>query len=290
MAQRLDVFQSLWAMDVRTLSGPQRGVEEACAMVAEAGYDGVGIDLYAVPVEVARTLRPVLDRLGLGCVVTGFPKGDAELKALLELAGGLEARALFIIGQSFPLSPLGMIPMLRRWLEWAAEAGIDLQLETHRAGLLNDLLPTLQLLDELPELRVSGDLSHVLLDREFTLPLGPVERGWMSRLLARCASLQGRVASRQQIQLPATLPRYPAYRRLFEGWWAEGIAGWRQRSSRDERFVFLMEIGPPEYAITDAAGAELSDRAAEALELRAAVRAIWAAAEPAPEQPGGAAA
>ena len=51
---------------------------------------------------------------------------------------------------------------------------------------------------------------------------------------------------------------------------------WRERSAADATLVFLCELGPPAYAITDAHGAELSDRWQEALTIRRWVEAIWA--------------
>jgi hypothetical protein len=39
--------------------------------------------------------------------------------------------------------------------------------------------------------------------------------------------------------------------------------------------IFLCELGPPSYAITDADGKELSDRWHEALEIRSRVQGIW---------------
>jgi hypothetical protein len=42
---------------------------------------------------------------------------------------------------------------------------------------------------------------------------------------------------------------------------------WRQRNS-DGDCIFLCELGPPEYAMTDANGCELSNRWDEALQIK----------------------
>ena len=42
--QKLEIYQSLWGMQLRNPSRPERGDEEAFAMVAEAGFDGMCLD------------------------------------------------------------------------------------------------------------------------------------------------------------------------------------------------------------------------------------------------------
>ena len=42
--QKLEIFQSLWAMELRQPGKPERPMEENFAMVAEAGYHGLCID------------------------------------------------------------------------------------------------------------------------------------------------------------------------------------------------------------------------------------------------------
>ena len=51
---------------------------------------------------------------------------------------------------------------------------------------------------------------------------------------------------------------------------------WRQRMGDNETLVFLCELGPPPYAITDGDQLELSDRWAEALQIKGWVENIWA--------------
>ena len=62
----------------------------------------------------------------------------------------------------------------------------------------------------------------------------------------------------------------------------KGIALWRERSAPDAELVFLCELGPPPYAMTDANQRELSDRWAEALTIRDWVRESWTRSGPLP--------
>ena len=57
---------------------------------------------------------------------------------------------------------------------------------------------------------------------------------------------------------------------------AHGMKMWRERNAGDASLIFLCELGPPPYAITDANGEELSDRWQEALLIRRWVEEIWA--------------
>ena len=58
-------------------------------------------------------------------------------------------------------------------------------------------------------------------------------------------------------------------------WWQQGFSAWCQRNTDSATLRFLVELGPPPYAITDGQQRELSDRWQEGLQLREWVEAIW---------------
>jgi hypothetical protein len=275
--QKLEIFQSLWAMELRRPDGKERSVEESFAMVAAAGFAGMGIDLVAkTDIGQARKLKHLYDRHGLGCSINAFPNTIAELRPVLYMAKDFNARFVNIIGRVMPISFEEMIPVVRAWITMAAEEGVEIRFETHRNCITNDLFTTLQLLDALPELSLCADLSHVLVDREFWYPISDENHGFIRRLLERSECFQGRVASREQIQVQLSFPQHKKWFGVFAGWWEEGFRLWRQRSDRDAVLNFLCELGPAEYAITGSDGFELSDRWEETLVMRRRVESIWA--------------
>ncbi len=276
---RLEVFQSLWAMEMRRPGVPERPAEETFDRVAEAGYHGLAIDLGATDMETALKTRPLFARHGLGCLINAFPRTIEDLRPVLRMAKDFDARFVNIIGQVMPLSVDDMIPVVRAWIAMAAEEGVPILFETHRNCITNDLFATLLLLDAVPEMRLCADLSHYLLDREFNYPISAEDDALIQRILRRSDSLQGRVASREQIQVQIDFPQHRKWLEVFARWWENGLRSWRARAGADEAVNFLCELGPPEYAITGPDGLELSDRWQEALQIRKIVEDIWARLE-----------
>jgi len=270
----LKVFTSLWAMQPHDQSGTILPVPEICEMVANAGYDGLAIDLGVADVEQARVVCPEIARCGLTPLIVAFPKSVNELRDVLCMAGDFGSPFVNVIGQVMPMSVDGMIPVIRAWMEMADELGMSVQFETHRNCITNDLFSTLCLLDAIPEMRLSADLSHYVVDREFKLPLGEAEQRMIDRILGRADSFQRRVASRQQIQLQLDFPQHRKWVDLFRDFWRRGISDWRRRNSTGD-CIFLCELGPPEYAMTDVNGQEMSNRWEEALTIMSWVREIW---------------
>jgi len=250
-------------------------MEDTFRMVAEAGYHGLCIDPAVHEIEDCRKLRPLYREYGLKCMVNAFPGTVEELAPLLDLAVEMDTCLVNVIGQVMPLTVAEGIPVIRRWMRDAGRVGLPLLFETHRDCTLNDLHYTLQLMEEVPDMRLCADLSHYVIDREMRLPLSDRDRGHMHRILERSDCFQGRIANREQVQVQIHFPQHRAWVEQFRAWWAEGIGMWRQRNGEDATLVFLCELGPPPYAMTDANQAELSDRWQEALTIRRWVEQIW---------------
>ena len=273
MSQSLKTYTSLWAMQPHDQTGIKLPYDEVCEMVSSAGYDGMAIDLGAGDVAQAHEVRPHMERHGLTPLIVAFPKTVESLRETLVMAKDFGSPFVDVIGQVMPLSVDGMIPVIREWIEMADQIGIPIQFESHRNCITNDLYSTLCLLDAVPEMRMCADLSHYVVDREFWFPISERDLGLMSRVMQRSDSIQGRVASRQQIQLQLDFPQHQKWVKLFKNWWREGLKDWRQRSSGD--CIFLCELGPPEYAMTGPDGIEMSNRWEEGLQIKSWVERIW---------------
>lgn len=274
--RNLKIFTSLWAMQPHDATGEILPYEVVCEKVAAAGYHGLAIDLGAADISVAHAVRPHIEAMGLTPLIVAFPKEVDSFRDTLKMAKDFGSPFVNVIGQVMPLSLAEMEPIIRRWLDMSDEEGVPIQFETHRNCITNDLYVTLQLIERIPEMRLAADLSHYVVDREFWHPLSDRDLSLVSRVLARSDSFQGRVASRQQIQLQLDFPQHAKWVALFKAWWREGLASWQARNASGDCH-FLCELGPPEYAMTDGSGREMSNRWTEALTIKGWIEEIWAA-------------
>jgi len=275
MSQKLEVFQSLWSMEQRRPDGFNWPHERKFEMIAEAGYAGVALDFAWNDIDDARACLPFMQRHGLGCALIAFPKSLDDLQSVIDLSTEFDTRYIAINARYFPWTPEEAEPMVRGWLEMGEKANIPVYLETHRLTLTNDVVFTLNLMDLIPELEMVADLSHILVAREFPQPIDPLSSDLIDRILKRSASFQGRIGSREQIQVPLGFPQHKYWEELFESWWQQGFRYWRARNHDDAVLNFLCELGPPPYAITDKEGYELSDRWLEGLLIKQRVEQIW---------------
>ncbi len=273
--QKLEIYQSLWAMELRSPHLAERTPDENFAMIAAAGFDGVCIDPAVDEIPAMRKLLPVYRQYGLHCMVNAFPATEDDMQPLLELACEFDARFVNVIGGVMPIKPADAVPLVKRWIDEAAAAGMPLLFETHRDGLLNDLYYTLQLIELVPHMRLCADLSHFVVDREMRVPVPERDQQFIATILARSDCFQGRIASREQIQVQIDFPQHQQWVAIFREWWRQGFRRWRERMPDDATLPFLCELGPPPYAITDAEQRELSDRWQESLQIRDWVLATW---------------
>ena len=271
----LRVYQSLWATELRRPGAPERPIAERFDRVRAAGFDGMAIDLGALDIVSARALVPEFGRTGLQGLLTAFPRSIEELRPALHLAKDIGSPFVIVVGQVMPLAVHDMAEAIKAWMAISDQEGVPIQFETHRNCITNDLFSTLLLLDAIPDMRLSADLSHYVVDREMMQPISQDYQAYVGRILERSDSFQGRVANRCQVQLPLHFPQHRIWIDTFLDWWRRGFASWQRRAARDEDCIFLCELGPRDYAITDANGEELSDRWSEALLLKEWAAECW---------------
>jgi hypothetical protein len=271
--QQLKVYQSMWAMERRRPDGAEWPLQQKLDMIIAAGFDGVGLRFAdrAFVAEVTARLRDA----GLTWQAQCYPRAVDDLKPVLALVAEFGCDHINLQADVRPHTVAECVPLITGWQRLAADAGVALNLETHRDRMTTDLFFTLRLLDRLPGLRLTGDLSHYLVGREFAWPVTEENHALMHRVMDHCWAYHGRVASREQIQVPIGFAHLRHWLDLFLGWWEYGFRSWRRRAGPDDTLTFLCELGPPEYAITGADGYELSDRWQEAQLLMRLVREQW---------------
>jgi len=283
MTQTLEIYQSLWAMEQRKPGAVEHPIAEHFERIKAAGYHGVCIDPNVDEISDSLALAPLFKDHQLRCMVNAFPNAVDELTPLLDMAAELQAEQVNIIGGVMPLTVSETIPVIEHWISVASAYDFQVLFETHRNATLNDFFATLEILQAVPELRLCADLSHFVVDREFSLPLAPIQETYFERVLQRSDSFQGRISNNEQIQISVQFPQHQAWVTQFKAWWRAGIHAWKDRQTEDATLRFLVELGPPPYAITDKHQKELSDRWEEALIIRAWVEEIWADLTPGTE-------
>ena len=273
--QKLEIYQSLWGMEQRHPKEKEPADESKFRKIKAGGFDGVCIDLTADEVEQFKSIQPLFADNELGCMVNAFPYQLEDLNPVLNLAKEFNACFVNIIGGVMPIDYKDGIPVVRRWMDDASKAEVEILFETHRDSILNDLYYTLQLIDAVPEMRLCADLSHFVVDREMWTPINERDQNYINTILDRSECFQGRVAARGQIQIQLGFPQHQVWVEVFKNWWKEGIKRWKTRNDDDATLIFLCELGPPAYAITDENQLELSDRWEEALLIKSWIESIW---------------
>jgi len=273
MAQQLRILQSLWAMERRRPDAAEWPLATQLDMIRDAGFDGAGVR-FIDPTFVTQ-VTSYLRAHDMIWQAQCYPTNVDDLKPVLELVARLGADHVNLQPNVRPHLIEDCIPLIEGWRRLADQAGIAVHVETHRDRMTTDLFFTLHLLDRFPDLRFTADLSHYLVGREFAWPIAPENHAMIHRILDNSWGLHGRVASREQIQVQFNFPQHKDWLDLFLGWWEYGIRSWKKRAGPDETFTFLCEFGPPPYAITGADGYELSDRWAEAVQMKDMIRALW---------------
>jgi hypothetical protein len=277
----LRVFQSMWGMERLGPDGTELPLDEKVGRIASAGFRGAEVEFDDY--ELARETTRLLAERDLDWTAECFPETVDELTETIERIVEFGPERCSHINLQPNIRPgrvLECIPFILGWQRLADEAGMELLFETHRDRMTTDLLFTLQLIDAVPAMKLTADLSHYLVGREFRYPVDEENHALIGRILDRSWAFHGRVASREQVQVQIGFPQNQIWLDLFLGWWEQGFRAWRAQAPRAASLVFTPELGPPAwYAMTGPDGLEMSDRWEEAVELKRLVEEVWARLE-----------
>src|ERR1700761_6195318 len=195
MAQKLRVLQSLWAMERRLKGEPEWPLQTQLAMIRDAGFDGAGVRF--IDPDFAGEATDFLRDHGMIWQAQCYPKSVDDLKPVLELVARLGADHVNLQPDVRPYRLADCVPLLEGWRRLGEEAGVAVNIETHRDRMTTDLFLTLQLLDHFPDLRLTADLSHYLVGREFAWPVDETNHAMMRRILDNSWALHWRGACRE---------------------------------------------------------------------------------------------
>jgi sugar phosphate isomerase/epimerase len=193
MPQQLRVLQSLWAMERRLADEPEWPLQTQLAMIRDAGFDGAGVRF--IDPDFAREVTSFLRDHGMIWQAQCYPTSVDDLKPVLELVARLGADHVNLQPNVRPHRIAPCIPLLEGWRRLADQAGIAVHVETHRDRMTTDLFFTLQLLDCFPDLRLTADISHYLVGREFAWPVDEANHAMIASSTTAGASMAGSPAA-----------------------------------------------------------------------------------------------
>lgn len=242
---RLVLARTMWGLE----DDPAR-YGDRLAAVAAAGYDAVTCPVQALPDDGA--FGEALEQAGLEYIPQLFTFGRTVDEHLDWFRDGLTRAARF--------SPRHVVAQAGRdawdtdqavrFLAVADRVAGDLEVrvahETHRGRILYAPWVAERVLDALPHLRVSCDLSHWTCVAE-SMRLRPAT---LERIAGTAVHIDARVGHEEGPQVPdPRLPRYAEHLGTFESWWD---VVWERRSALgDDALVVTPEFGPPPYQPID---------------------------------------
>lgn len=274
---KLEVQMSWWGMTGLELDGKERSLEEQLELIAKAGFDGINGFIPAP--EQEEQWKRLLKHYGLTLSVNAYPKTTADMARFLQRAEeygevqhiNVQVMTPFLIDES-AIALLGEMGALSR------QAGIPAYIETHRGTITQDLLRTIQYIDALDTLRLTIDLSHYVVAGEMHTISDEAE-ALIQKLLTRSSAFHARISNGEQVQVDAGRQGEHPMMRHFERWWADGMRLWRASAGAGDVLPFVIELGPPPYAITidEYAGRtrEIGDRWEQSLLFMRTARRIW---------------
>ncbi|MGI8908679.1 MAG: sugar phosphate isomerase/epimerase family protein [Candidatus Sumerlaeaceae bacterium] len=235
----------------------------------EAGYATLEVAYYNISPEVVKAVQ----ENGLRLIVQRTTSTVADLVPALEAAKRHGALLVNLHAGTPHMRTQEAADVVNAMIDAADSYSLQLLFETHRGTMTQDLLRTVDLVESVPRMRLTLDVSHYIIAEERP---GPVDqlRPLLNTLLPRVQMIHGRISNGEQIQVDAG-DGHGELAQLYKKFWCDAMRAWREHRAPGSAFVFTPELGPPIYALTDSKGHELSDRWQQSLVLRRLAEEAW---------------
>jgi sugar phosphate isomerase/epimerase len=271
-APRLRVHHSLWALRQLPMNAMNEWtLDEKFERVAEAGFEAVECWLSD---ENEQEHKEALDRYGLRLVLGHRPFSLDDVAQTVERALRLGADYVFAQPADAFMPVEEVAELCREGRRIANEAGLPFFVETHRNNFTETLPQTIQLIEQVPDIRFTADLSHFVVVGEFYgwKEERAVER--MAPVLERTSHMHGRISNGEAVQVDVGDDNGDTAL-FFVRLWATGMYHWLKDAQPGDIFPFASELGPPRYAITLPDGDEFSDRWEQSLVIKRLAELAW---------------
>jgi sugar phosphate isomerase/epimerase len=218
-----------------------------CQKAKAAGYDGIEMWVPGNATQRDLLLNTVAQfdlKLGLltGSGKSNFEEHRNEFRQQIDLAMAMKpvyinchsGKDFFTISQAKDIITDTILP--------AKQSGIPIYHETHRGRICYNIPTTQALLSDLPEMKLTLDISHWCVVHESLLK---DQKESVDLALTKTGHIHARVGHQEGPQV--TDPRAPEWQDAFMAhlaWWDEIV---KLKNQKGEPITILTEFGPPMY-------------------------------------------
>ena len=268
---KLWIAVNLWGLMGLPDGQPEWSLDEKLSRLkAAGGFDAV--DRYVAPEPKSEAAVAELDaaakkhgfRVGMHTHIDRLE----QLDPAIALARKVGTPYVDVMTGPYYVGEEETVRLLRALTQRFKAEKIAMMLQTHRGLVTQDVLRTVSYTRQIPDLRFDLDLSHYVAAGELGGDFPPAAVEAFDAIMARAGMLDGRVSNGEQVQIDIGPAGDTPHARRFAAVWKKAMAGWLKRAGKGDVLPFRIELGPPDYAIRDLSGREISDRWAQTLVFR----------------------
>jgi len=272
---RLRIQHSLWSLIKLPFNAPvEWTLAEKMERVKANGFEAV--ECWLSDKDEAEH-RAALAKEGLRLILGHRPFKIEDVRATVERAKRLHADFIFAQPADAFTSVEEVAALVQEGRRIANAEGLAFFVEIHRNNFTENLPQIKQLIERVPDIRFTADLSHLVVCGEF---YGWEDERAVDRLmpvLERTSHMHGRISNGEAVQVDVG-DGSNATAQFFVRLWTTAMTHWLEGAAPGDVLPFASELGPPRYAITTPDGKEISDRWEQSLVMKRLAEQAWALA------------